>query len=603
MASKESNASPSSTIVNVPEVKSIDVTFNYNFYVVDERTRRPDSPRSGNLTETLPRYVKISWFKPQISKFKLDRPVDPRSQKTKKNYIKENISKIVFEDDFSPNYVSFVFSDVQDIRQGSEDIEVAARINNVRTESVFQMAAALIGDIAKETDMDSEKQQKEFASIAQAYTSLADFPDNSLGLKVVNGTGAPSSAHDTSEFLNSISENLSLNAQLNSFVVPDLFVGSKLKNVNFKFLNENSIAAKAGGWPEQINLPLTKKYSSTLNNRSVYMRGYLLKRYLVTPDGFQFEEEFYIEDFEKNFYIDKNILYGKTYIYSLSVIAEMSVLIYDKDNKESSYGNVLVASRPISKSIECFEYIPPPPPEDIKFSYDFQKNNLIISWGLPVNTQDDIKQIQIMRRKSIEEPFELIAQYSWDTSDAGDANLRYGTGEIVDGNRTPRSDLSNLVKTSSTPIYIHVDDDFYIDKEFSTASSYIYSICTVDAHGMISNYSAQHLVTFDSYKNKLVSKVVCDANSPRQYPNMNLKMDAFKDCIKLTGYGNTKMTVYFNPEYLKVLSGAKEFRIVNGSDNVSADSSPYYLLQLMNLDNQKMQLVKIQIYDKNRYTH
>jgi hypothetical protein len=81
---------------------------------------------------------------------------------------------------------------------------------------------------------------------------------------------------------------------------------------------------------------------------------------------------------------------------------------------------------------------------------------------------------------------------------------------------------------------------------------------------------------------------------------MNLKADAFKDTIKVEGEASRQLNVYFTPEYLTVKDERNiSYKIVEAQ---TTNSNPYYLLQLINLDNQKMQLLKINIKDPQNLT-
>jgi hypothetical protein len=122
---------------------------------------------------------------------------------------------------------------------------------------------------------------------------------------------------------------------------------------------------------------------------------------------------------------------------------------------------------------------------------------------------------------------------------------------------------------------------------------------------MISNYSEQQQVKFDSNKNRLVVQSICAPGSPRQYPNMNLKIDTFKDVIRVEGKDLKKIQIYFVPEYLKIKDSIKEsleYKIVEAKTPSPTSKNCHYLLQLINLDNQKLQLIKINVLDTKGIT-
>jgi len=84
---------------------------------------------------------------------------------------------------------------------------------------------------------------------------------------------------------------------------------------------------------------------------------------------------------------------------------------------------------------------------------------------------------------------------------------------------------------------------------------------------------------------------------------MNLILDAFSDVISLQGDETMKMNIYFSPEYLNVVdSDNRKYKIVEAETSNAQGSKPFYILQLINLDNQKNQLLKINIKDMKNYT-
>ena len=180
------------------------------------------------------------------------------------------------------------------------------------------------------------------------------------------------------------------------------------------------------------------------------------------------------------------------------------------------------------------------------------------------------------------------------------ANRRFITGEIVDANNisSMSSEFKHLVKDFDLPTYKHVDVDFVIDNEFFESTSYIYAICSVDAHGMISNYSSQYKVNFEFYKNRLISQLICDEGAPRTYPNMNLRSDTFKDSINTTGMKIKSLDIYFSPDHYEVIDeSGTNFKVVNIQlpDKQQQIEKPFYQMQIINLDNQKMKVLKMNI--------
>lgn len=597
--------------INVPEVFDPKAEFVYNFYLKDERVSPPavtDLP----LDKTS-RYVLMSWKLPTVSEFLVENSTELKNQSGANLSLSSNAEKIVSEDDFfNPGYVSHTFSNVDLIEQGASDLENYSRISRHDAESVFGMTKYQIREIT-DTQVD-DTFARYMNDVAAAYSTLADFPTTSLGLRIFDKEGNPS---DKDDLFASISKSLSLNVKINGTVVPDIFCESRVKSdtnnlerLKVSYANSLRIVRSENLQISAVQNDCGKTTSLNLT-QPVKLVGYVIDRFIVTTEGIKKDASFYVEDVQKTQYVDRTPLYGVTYIYSIRVVASVKILSYDASGVIVDVSTIYVSSRPTSLPIECFEYTPPPEPDNIRFTFDYVKRNLTIHWDTPVNPQKDIKQFQVFRRKSIKEPFELIAQYGFDRSIAGPGGSRYKTGERVDANNyvSMNPDDKYLVidtnpgQENEKPVYMHVDEDFTVDPEFFVSSEYIYALAAVDAHGMISNYSSQHYVTFDPYKNRLMSKVICDAGSPRQYPNMNLKMDAFKDVISVSGDASRQLKVYFTPEYLKVRDDSKPTpRITKIIEGQNQNNDSYYLLQLINLDNQKVQMLKINVRDTKGLT-
>lgn len=603
--SKVSDPSTSVDEVNVPEVFDQKAHFVYNFYTKDERVS-PFKDAEKLPPSKVARYVKVTWNSPQISQFE-SRKVDLTKQSVSNDAlsIKNNAEKILSEDNFfNPGFVNHTFSSIDTITQGTADIENYSAISRHNADSLFKMAKIQLNEIVKTVgDTTDSSRINALNEFSEVYTNLVDFPNTSLGLRTYDERG---NLIDDKEFLQSLSDSLKLNVKINNSIIPDIFINSIEKNnSNYKALEVANSQSKTSTRQQSLSVVpvLNEDSSAAYLSPSVKLIGYIVDRYLVTPTGFKKEQTFYVEDIQKNFIEDKTVLYGFTYLYSIRVVASLKMLTYAPDGVTVNCSVLYVSSKPVSTSVECYEFSPPPEPNNIRFTFDYIKRNLIILWDTPVNPQKDIKQFQVFRRKSIKEPFELIAQYGFDQSDTGaGSDGRYKTGERIDANNyySMLPDDRHLIKVSEKPVYMHVDNDFTVDPEFFVSSNYIYAIAAIDAHGMISNYSSQHQVTFDPYKNRLVTNVICDAGSPRQYPNMKLRTDAFKDVISIEGLSTRQMQVYFTPEYLKVKDDRNvTYNIVEAQ---TQGSNSYYLFQLINLDNQKMQLLKINVKDPQNLT-
>jgi hypothetical protein len=247
----------------------------------------------------------------------------------------------------------------------------------------------------------------------------------------------------------------------------------------------------------------------------------------------------------------------------------------DEKSKQNVVVSFLVGSKFTSESsVITAEYIPPPPPADFNIAWDYGEKALRCTWNLPNNPQQDIKYIQLFRRKSIADPFQLIKM--WDFND---------TQTRVRLNEYP---LPELVERVSSFVGI------YLDREFSKDSDYIYAVAAVDAHGYCSNYSIQFQAKFDKFANKLVKKLISISGAPKQYPNAYLNADTFVDTIKDSGHTNIR--IVFNPDYLNLVSSENADLKLLKTDRVGGK----YRLQLINVDLQAQQNVDITLRDLRR---
>jgi hypothetical protein len=603
-----SDPSKNVTEVHIPRPTEFEARFVYNFYSVDERT----TPSTGdkNVLENIPRYVKLSWTTPKLSTHELQKGSTLRGLENAMTPLADNQDKIVREDNFfNRGYLSYTFSDIDAIAQGANDLENYSRINDPPTESVFEMAQTRVKELITDGVGLDELYASQIPSFIDAYQHLADFPKDSLGLRVFDQSGRQI---DKDDLMRTISNNLSLNVRVNHTVLQDVFKNSSLKSKTdgIKSLSsrlKSSLARyndnKSG---DVYVLPVSESETYMPNDRPpIKIMGYAIDRYLSMPDRFTKERTFYVENALVSEFYDTEVLYGLTYVYTIRTITSVNILSQDDTDVKPTVLELFVSSRPTSTPVECFEYTPPPHPTNLSFTYDYNRSALVIVWDTPLNTQLDIKQFQVFRRSTIDAPFELIAQYCFDKSYPGKfGESKYTTGEIVDGNSSDvPPEYAYLLRTTESTAFRHIDEDFVVDTEFLESPTYIYSVCAIDAHGMVSAYSEQKMVTFDQYKNRLVVTLVAEAGAPRPYPNMTLKLDAFKDTLRVEGVDTRSMAVHFNPDFLTVADdNGTQHKIVEAQSFAHPDEKPYYLMQIINLDNQKTQILKIVVKDPRNLT-
>lgn len=281
--------------------------------------------------------------------------------------------------------------------------------------------------------------------------------------------------------------------------------------------------------------------------------------------------------FERNKMLveDYSVIYGQDYEYSIHTIA----LICAKD-EEGNLSNFLIISKDSKKLyIKCEEKKPPKPPSDLRFR--FLKSTMLLEWDMPIDTNKsgipigDIKYVQIFRRKSIEEAFELIRLY-----DFNDSIVKYSLGEFI-----PEDIIKNtFMNDNSLELILPERND-----------RYIYAMCSIDAHGNSSLLGPQYAVYLDNLNRPKVEHIAYPG-SMKQYPNLTIVEDYFVDSIKISGYN--KLDIYHNPDYTVIVNGESNHEIVSSRETI-----PSYILQLIDTDLQKEQRIDILMHKNLRVTN
>jgi hypothetical protein len=342
---------------------------------------------------------------------------------------------------------------------------------------------------------------------------------------------------------------------------------------------------------EAINSALVNPIDFLVRKRnipSIKVIGYLIQKSEILQDETTKTFPNLFIDNPKDFstFIDKEVRYGAVYNYKIRSIAQVksciSVVRKHNNAKEVMIADYVILSDGTSISARCVENVPPPEPVRINAFIDFKYRAPVITWEFPLNKQRDIKRFQIFKRKTINEPFVLMAEYDFDNS-----IYRTQPNEIA------KSD--NIFK-------LNIPYKRYRDREFNlNFDSAIYAIAAVDAHGLSSGYSSQIKIKYDKYTNRLVKDIVSFKSAPKPYPNLYIDEDFFKDII--TSSGKKRCNVYFDPEYYKLYKKVKK-----ENDNVEHEDLEYirtsdtdynYTFQMINIDLQEQQEIKIKIADRS----
>jgi len=587
--------------VDVPEVKNFDAKFKYNFFVPDEQVseisgiprailRVPASEVDTGfiqfITTRTPRFTLFSWTRPSLADVgKKVSDVQMRNNVfdtgDNSTLIADNLKKIMSEDSFS----SYDFASVS-----FHDGEIAEKVYKFVSGSLELHTL----DNTYNSNVSTNKAASQFSNLLPQnikphfiFAALGN-PARSNGSRF-SSNGSPITKNYFSRL-----KHVIVNSQINSKLFHDV-VNRNMSDPNSPFSADmNSLHQ----FSKQLNRTVKQRFSTAINenefktvvpfvdlkvqrtahhaeHQAAQIVGYVIDKFEVSSDGTTIEHPpIVIDNPKSSTCVDIRVKYGKSYAYSMRTIAQFTLPAIDNDTGDIATIKVLISSKPSSKVyVTATESIAPPVPSDINFTWNYETDKLLVHWTFPPNSQRDIKQFQVFRRDSTNVPFELIKAYNFDDS----------ITPMASGER-PRSDLLEFV---TSPVTFYVDDDFDRFK----GSKYTYTVCSIDAHGMTSNYGAQYEVWFDMFKNRLQKKLISHSGAPKPYPNLYLEADAFVDMINFSGQHTKRMKLYFNPQYYQVEDDqGSQTKIIETNQTGGA-----YKVQFINLDNQKSQILNITI--------
>ena len=514
----ESLPSEKTTILNVPNVKNFNGKFQYNFFTKNERTDFSyDKANKG-----FPRKIVLNWLK--------------NFSTNQTTFIDLSLfkDKIMNEGYFSSKYHPINFNDIHLDKNIQSLLDFSSRLFLTTQQNSLQQKLNLLND--KTSDA---VQIDVLSHVNEQFSEQHKSTKTQINNKILNYCLKSSLEKPTTPFSNEIKDILDLASTKQN---------NSISSQNSQFVSEEE-------YQHTITEFVKLKPSKTLNfNPSLELVGYVISKYEqeLGTTGYGQKQDIIINKIDISTFEDTKVLYGYNYIYEIKTVAIMNVLVFD-ETKTPLEASFLISSDPVyTTHIETTESTPPPCPADFEIVWDYNKNAPLLKWALPTNPQRDIKKFQVFKRQSIKEPFELVKMYDFDDSEI--KTVFFETPE------------ERLIENKFSC--------FFLDKEFEDHA--IYSLCSIDAHGMSSNYSMQFEVTFNRFLNKIKTKLISHSGAPKPFPNAFIAIDTFVDTIKTEGH--SKLSLYFNPEFTKVVN-------VNGTDVGLLKSK--YCLQFLNTDLQK----------------
>lgn len=288
-----------------------------------------------------------------------------------------------------------------------------------------------------------------------------------------------------------------------------------------------------------------------------------------------------------NSYIDSKVKYGITYTYSIKTISIIELKVSDGANFKLA--KFLASSKKsLNVIIEAVENIRPEPPQDFRQFWDGFEKKLYLTWSLANNKQRDVKKVQVYRRNSLREPYQLIKIFDFDNNlvkfQDQDFGQLYEQAKQVPG----------LVTVSNEPVLKFIDNDFNEDSKF------IYALRTVDAHGLSSDFSVQIEISFDKKAKNIVKKLISKSGAPKNFPNLlfNNATPEIPQDFKISS-GAKSIEVLFNPDIFTIRKPATQnnstsnvIKVINKNNNNLGD---FFVMNIINVDNKKSAKVKIDI--------
>lgn len=578
--------------IDVPEPIRPSVDFRYNFFVASEGadeldvTTAPfekksvddfDSSFEKFANTRLARYVKVAW----------DMPSATRTRSFPRGIISTNMDKIVNENDLSSNdFFSILFND-PDLAEkmhgfvssslslqtlGSSDVGRSGRklahrsADLVTSNANFNIITAGLQQLQQEFGVSFfnangvELKDNAWNDLAQLGVLVQ------LNSKLAQGMIENCAADPHSPYTSELDSLKKTTARLNTFMKQKAITG----------LSENDFRS----YVPYIDIQTGPVSLSNLQTADIV--GYIIDKVEYLLDGtVKAHPPFVVENSETRSIIDIRTRYGATYAYTVRAVARISTPAIDDSNGDVSLISFLVSSKPSGKAVvRCIELIAPPVPNDINFTWNYETEKLLVHWSHPINSQRDIKEFQVFRRNSVDEPFQLLKVFRFNDAQVQNVlTVHYSEPDI---------DLAS-VEITATPVSLYIDD------EFTKNSSFIYTVVCVDAHGLCSNYGEQFKLGFDIFKNKLTKELISHSGAPKPYPNMYLEADLFQDTIKVSGASSKRLRVYLNPEFYEVVdNNGKTTEVLSTTQRGGS-----YVLQFINTDIQKMTRVEITVDDQN----
>jgi len=294
-----------------------------------------------------------------------------------------------------------------------------------------------------------------------------------------------------------------------------------------------------------------------------------------------FSEVYSLFQRRKYTYKDYDILMGKKYTYEIFPVFVYSIF---NENAETLKFTVIESRYFKRFSVTTDDVIKPNPPH-VKVQRTVGQN-LKISWvpnqqsNVTINnvrqSVNDTKGYLIFKRNTINDAFELIKAFDFSDS----VGYKNPINNIL---KDVPQNLKSFGTRHVTSFNYNINDD----------EDYIFTVCSYDARGNISNLSNQIFSRINSATNIFVKETVCQSGAQLQQPNLYInnvpnRLDNkifLSDSLNASKYKNIK--IYHCPENNTI------------TKKVNKDSAnPNYKVQLIDIFTQQQKIVDLYLEEE-----
>ena len=525
------------------QIKEVFGTFRYRFFdpieQVDESCRFLEDANNPRL---VPRYNLINWKTDQKN------VTDIGLSSADQLVHKENF---FFASDLSPSYAVLVRDDKSLVQKQSHVIS-----DNASTGSKLDYLLKTVSSNEYTEDLENNLDVKGSSTVIPVLDPTTNRPVERVD---IFDKEQPPDIQIRSTNVNSILE-CSSKSPLNQGIYDGVLENAKIIQDKVDSLPEatrekRKLSTIFTSIQDIKTKPNNRLFRISRKNRpDSYLQNWTLVGFVISKYRLKNGRESYMYSrFSKDTsFRDPYVAYGQTYRYQIRPVYGK----YASNNKQKGrfIDDTVIfvgSAESVSIDIECTELKVPSPPRNPKFEY-MGNSNIKVSWERPQsyvvdeNIQfdtDDIKGYQIFLRNSLVEPYRLFRYFTFNNTRP--ENLRMHALETIPDDYIISSEyaISDSVAPDDIPRFYEYTD--YVLPIRSNVD-YYFALCSIDAHGNSSDYSAQYKIRRNNVTGEVDIQLICPVGAPKQYPNLLIPGKLVQPSFKASGY--KFMDTFFAPD-------------------------------------------------------